>query len=185
MCSSDLVIRVNSQSGKGGVAYLLESEFGIELPKDLQREFGLTYLFISHNLAVVRYMANRIAVMYLGEIVEEGPTEPVYRSPLHPYTMALLAAIPDIAADLAAVVLRPPDRLVDRAAALKIGGRRVGRGSGDANCEKRETKQEQTDLTRTKSARESHRNHLVPVHIPHTLASLTEVREDCTIFLSG
>ncbi len=60
----------------------------------IQRSFGLTYLFISHNLSVVRYMSERIAVMYRGRIVETGRTDDIFEEPLHPYTKALLAAIP-------------------------------------------------------------------------------------------
>jgi oligopeptide/dipeptide ABC transporter ATP-binding protein len=66
----------------------------INLLARLQREQHLSYLFISHNLAVVRHVSTRIAVMYLGRVVEEGPAEQVYREPLHPYTQALLRAIP-------------------------------------------------------------------------------------------
>ncbi len=66
----------------------------INLMSRLQRELSLTYLFISHNLGVVRHVATRIAVMYLGRIVEIGPAEQVYGEPLHPYTEALLSAIP-------------------------------------------------------------------------------------------
>jgi peptide/nickel transport system ATP-binding protein/oligopeptide transport system ATP-binding protein len=66
----------------------------INLLQDLQDELGLTYLFISHNLAVVRHISNRIAVMYLGQIVEMGEADAVFTSPAHPYTRALLSSIP-------------------------------------------------------------------------------------------
>jgi oligopeptide/dipeptide ABC transporter ATP-binding protein len=69
---------------------------------DLKKEFQLTYLFIAHNLDVVRYISDRIAVMYLGKIVEFGPCQEVYRQPLHPYAQALISAAPI------------PDPLVDR-----------------------------------------------------------------------
>ena len=61
---------------------------------DLQQRLGLTYLFISHNLSVIRHVAQRVAVMYLGKIVEIGPTLEVFRNPQHPYTRALLASVP-------------------------------------------------------------------------------------------
>ena len=66
----------------------------LNLMKDLQQELGLSYLFISHDLAVVQYMADRIGVMYLGRIVEEGPAREVVNNPKHPYTKALIDSIP-------------------------------------------------------------------------------------------
>jgi peptide/nickel transport system ATP-binding protein len=68
----------------------------LNLMRDLQQRLGLTYLFISHNLAVVRHMADRLGVMYLGRIVEQGPAEAIFRHPRHPYTRLLLDAIPDL-----------------------------------------------------------------------------------------
>ncbi|MGI6705784.1 MAG: ABC transporter ATP-binding protein [Clostridia bacterium] len=66
----------------------------LNLLKDLQDEFGLTYLFISHDLGVIDHMCDRVAIMYLGSLVESGPKENIFANPLHPYTEALLKSVP-------------------------------------------------------------------------------------------
>jgi peptide/nickel transport system ATP-binding protein len=68
----------------------------VNLLAHLQRDFGLTYLFISHSMPVVRYLTTRIAVMYRGRIVETGPTGQITEQPQHPYTKSLLEATPEI-----------------------------------------------------------------------------------------
>ncbi len=68
----------------------------LNLMKELQREFNISYLFISHDLATIRYIADKVAVMYMGEIVELGRVDTVLREPLHPYTQGLLKSVPKI-----------------------------------------------------------------------------------------
>jgi len=78
----------------------------LNLFRDLQRELGVAYLFITHNIGVVEYLAQRVAVMYLGRIVEEGPASTVLARPRHPYTQALLSAVPRIGAAPGHAVVR-------------------------------------------------------------------------------
>ena len=99
----------------------VSSRTGImNLMQQLAHGLGIAYLYVTHDLAVARYMCHRIAVMYLGKIVEIGETEELLRNPLHPYTRALLSAVPvpdpqysreppDIRGDLTAPI-DPPDR---------------------------------------------------------------------------
>lgn len=68
----------------------------INLLKQLKEDFNLTFLFISHDLSVIKYLSDRIAIMYLGEVVEIGKTEEIFKNPKHPYTKALLSSVPEL-----------------------------------------------------------------------------------------
>src|SRR5204863_1706966 len=91
----------------------------VNLLMDLQQQLQLTYLFIAHDLRLVEHICNRVAVMYLGKIVEVGPTAALFESPQHPYTRALLSAIPiaDPDAPRQRIVLNP--NALNRNASLK------------------------------------------------------------------
>lgn len=71
----------------------------VNLLQDLQKEFGLTYMFVTHDMSVVRHISHNISVMYLGQLVETSPSKELFKSPLHPYTKALISAIPSIDID--------------------------------------------------------------------------------------
>ena len=79
----------------------------------MKQEFGLTYIFVSHDLNVVRFMSDRVMVMYLGRIAESGPSEAIFAGPRHPYTQALLASMPSMDPDhrteVAPLAGDPPD----------------------------------------------------------------------------
>ena len=78
----------------------------LNLLMDLQEEYGLTYMFITHNMSVVRHISHNISVMYLGQLVETSPTDELFEKPLHPYTKALLSAIPTTD------ILHPKERII-------------------------------------------------------------------------
>ena len=67
---------------------------GVDLPRNKRIDISLTYLFVAHDLSVVHHISNRIAVMYLGKLVEMGDSDSVYKTPIHPYSKALISAVP-------------------------------------------------------------------------------------------
>jgi oligopeptide/dipeptide ABC transporter ATP-binding protein len=96
----------------------------VNLLADLQRDTGVAFLFISHDLAVVRHLAHRVAVMYAGRVMEEAPTGSLFARPAHPYTRALLAAAPRISAErLEAPLLGEPPDLTNPQPGCRFAGR--------------------------------------------------------------
>src|SRR4029077_7616906 len=91
----------------------------VNLLMDLQDQLKLTYLFIAHDLRLVEHICSRIAVMFLGKIVEMGPTASLFRAPQHPYTRALLSAIPVLDPDAPGLRITLDPTWVNREAALK------------------------------------------------------------------
>src|SRR6185437_5031022 len=85
----------------------------LNLLKDIQADAGVSYLFISHDLSTLRFMADRVAIMYVGRLVEYGTSRQVFSAPQHPYTQALIAAVPDVSAGAASARAKltgePPD----------------------------------------------------------------------------
>ncbi|HSV93751.1 MAG TPA: ABC transporter ATP-binding protein, partial [Desulfobacterales bacterium] len=104
----------------------------LNLLKDLQARMGLTYLFISHDLNVVGYLCDRVAVMFQGQIVELAPVDKIFERPLHPYTHLLLASAPDLENDRRpdAVLLEPPAAPPDLGGACRFRLRCANAGDG-------------------------------------------------------
>ncbi|WFE74769.1 ATP-binding cassette domain-containing protein [Roseinatronobacter sp. S2] len=127
----------------------------INLLQDLQEELGLTYLFVAHDLSVVEHISTRVAVMYVGNIVELATTEDLYRTPLHPYTEALLAAVP-----------KADPRLRGKGATVRLAGEVADPANKPSGCHFHPRCPYATDQCKTEvpDFRETRKNHFVACH---------------------
>jgi peptide/nickel transport system ATP-binding protein len=130
----------------------------LNLLHDLQKMFGLTYLFISHDLSVVEHISDRVAVMYLGSIVELAPSEQVYAQPYHPYTEALLSAVPS----------SDPDRQIKR---ILLPGDVPNPANPPSGCKFHPRCRYAKDICNTQAPewREISKDHWVACHLAHEL----------------
>jgi ABC-type oligopeptide transport system ATPase subunit len=95
----------------------------LNLMRDLQDRLGLTYLFISHDMSVIRHMADRVAVMFLGKLVEIGPADQIFATPMHPYTQTLLSAVPPlIVGDESSIQMAPFETVLAAIGGCPDGG---------------------------------------------------------------
>ncbi|MBZ4324495.1 oligopeptide/dipeptide ABC transporter ATP-binding protein, partial [Streptomyces huiliensis] len=144
----------------------------VNLLKTLRRDLGIAFLFIAHDLAVVRHFSQRVAVMYLGRIVEVGPRDAIYGRPRHPYTHALLSAVPEVPEPGAPAEATPQER-------IRLTGDVPSPVSPPSGCRFRtrcwkaaeKCALEEPPLVRAEGSGEGH---LSACHFPERVASPTE-----------
>ena len=141
----------------------------LNLMMDLQSELGLTYLFVAHDLSVVKHISDRIAVMYVGKLVEMAPTDALFATPRHPYTAALLSSVPD-----------PDPRTIRERVVLQ--GEVANPANPPAGCYFNPRCEYATDICRTRDAelREIAPNHFAACHRADELA-LAGVGRVCAV----